>query len=160
MESSRLARTGESSQTYLTLAVRFDGHARIEVGNDEGRSVMTVGRLWSVTLDCDDPEKLSAFWAEMLSGKVAYTSDKFVGVELPTGTWIGAYQVPGFRPASWPDGEPPKQFHLDLSVDDLDAAEAAALGLGARKAEHQPEPGRWRVLLDPAGHPFCLTVMS
>ncbi|MDT4911063.1 MAG: hypothetical protein QOC66_191 [Pseudonocardiales bacterium] len=121
---------------------------------------MTVGKLWSVTLDCDDPEKLAAFWAEMLGGKVAYTSDKFVGVELETGTWIGAYQIPDYQRPSWPDGEPPKQFHLDLSVEDLDAAESAAVDLGATKAEHQPEPDRWRVLLDPVGHPFCLTNMS
>jgi hypothetical protein len=53
-----------------------------------------------------------------------------------------------------------KQFHLDLAVDDLDEAERAALGVGATKAEHQPEPDRWRVLLDPAGHPFCVTNMS
>jgi hypothetical protein len=45
-------------------------------------------------------------------------------------------------------------------VDDLDAAEKAALDAGATKAEHQPEPDRWRVFLDPAGHPFCVTNMS
>jgi hypothetical protein len=121
---------------------------------------MAVGTLWSVTLDCDDAGKLADFWVEMLGGKIAYTSDKFVGVELPNGVWIGAYQIADHRRPSWPDGEPPKQFHLDLSVQDLDAAEAAAVELGATKAEHQPEPDRWRVLLDPAGHPFCVTAMS
>ena len=55
---------------------------------------------------------------------------------------------------------PPKQFHLDLSVDDLDAAETGRARRWARtKAEHQPEPDRWRVFLDPAGHPFCITNM-
>ena len=47
-------------------------------------------------------------------------------------------------------------MHLDLFVDDLDIAEAAAIGVGAVKAGFQPEPGRWRVLIDPSGHPFCL----
>jgi hypothetical protein len=42
-----------------------------------------------------------------------------------------------------------------LAVDDLDDAEARALALGAAKAKMQPSPDRWRVLLDPAGHPFC-----
>jgi Glyoxalase-like domain len=121
--------------------------------------MMTVGKLWSVTLDCADAGELAEFWVAMLGGTVAYTSEKFVGVELPSGVWIGAYQIADYRPPSWPDGEP-KQFHLDLSVDDMDAAEAAALQLGATKADHQPEPDRWRVLLDPAGHPFCLTKMS
>jgi len=48
-------------------------------------------------------------------------------------------------------------MHLDLAVDDLDQAEAEALRLGARPAAEQPAPDRWRVLLDPAGHPFCLS---
>lgn len=118
---------------------------------------MTVGKLWSVTLDCDDPARLGEFWAQMLGGTVAYTSENFVGVELPTGLWIGAYRIDGYEAPQWPDGAPPKLFHLDLSVADLDDAERASLELGATKAEHQPEPDRWRVLLDPAGHPFCVT---
>jgi catechol 2,3-dioxygenase-like lactoylglutathione lyase family enzyme len=122
--------------------------------------MVALGKLWSVTLDCADAQALADFWAKALGGKIAYTSDNFVGVETPDGLWIGAYRIDGYAPPEWPDGTPPKQFHLDLSVADLDAAEKAALDLGARKAEHQPEPDRWRVLLDPAGHPFCVTNMS
>jgi hypothetical protein len=33
-----------------------------------------------------------------------------------------------------------------------------AVALGARPADPQPDP-RWKVLLDPAGHPFCLTTL-
>ncbi|MEU5675051.1 VOC family protein [Micromonospora sp. NPDC047762] len=40
--------------------------------------------------------------------------------------------------------------------DDLDDAEARAIELGAVKEEQQPAPERFRVLRDPAGHPFCL----
>jgi hypothetical protein len=39
---------------------------------------------------------------------------------------------------------------------DLDAAEAIAVALGARKPEQQPCPHEYRVVIDPAGHPFCL----
>lgn len=121
---------------------------------------MAIGKLWSVTLDCADPEALAAFWAAALDGKVAYRSDHFVGVELPGGLWVGAYKIADYQPPEWPDGQPPKQYHLDLAVDDLDAAEQAAVQLGATKAKHQPEPDRWRVLIDPAGHPFCITNMG
>ena len=121
---------------------------------------MAIGKLWSITLDCSDAKQLAEFWRAALDGKIAYESDNFVGVETPDGLWIGAYRIDGYQPPQWPDGSPPKQFHLDLTVDDLDSAEQAALALGATKAEHQPEPGRWRVFLDPAGHPFCLTNMS
>ena len=47
-------------------------------------------------------------------------------------------------------------MHLDVVVDDLDAAEAAVLDLGATKHEHQPGTS-FRVFLDPAGHPFCVS---
>ncbi|MGW4825902.1 VOC family protein, partial [Streptomyces sp. NPDC004227] len=57
----------------------------------------------------------------------------------------------------WPDQTVPQQFHLDFEVDDLDEAEALLLALGAAKPEYQPGGDRWRVLTDPAGHPFCLT---
>jgi hypothetical protein len=49
-----------------------------------------------------------------------------------------------------------KQFHLDLKVDDIPAAEQAAVALGATAPERQPGE-TWRVLLDPDGHPFCMT---
>ena len=47
--------------------------------------------------------------------------------------------------------------HLDLEVDDLDAAVAHAVDAGAELASYQPQENV-RVLLDPAGHPFCLYV--
>jgi hypothetical protein len=46
-------------------------------------------------------------------------------------------------------------MHLDLEVDDLEGAVADALALGAALAVDQPQDDV-RVLLDPAGHPFCL----
>jgi hypothetical protein len=48
-------------------------------------------------------------------------------------------------------------LHLDLEVDDLDEAVAYAVEVGAQLAEHQPQEDV-RVMLDPAGHPFCLYV--
>jgi hypothetical protein len=51
----------------------------------------------------------------------------------------------------------PQQMHIDVMVEDLDVAEAAVLGLGATKHDHQPGT-TFRVFLDPAGHPFCLCV--
>ncbi len=46
-------------------------------------------------------------------------------------------------------------MHLDIEVDDLAAATAHATALGASLADEQPQDDV-RVLLDPAGHPFCL----
>lgn len=107
-------------------------------------------------MDCADPAVLAAFWAELIGGEVAFSSDDFVAVRTG-GTWMSAVRVPGYEAPTWPSGTTPKQIHMDLAVDDLDRAEAEALRLGAIRAEEQPAPDRWRVLLDPAGHPFCLS---
>jgi hypothetical protein len=64
--------------------------------------------------------------------------------------------VPGYLPPTWPDGDRPPQSHLDFDVDDLDEAEALVGELGGGKPDFQPNPHRWRVITDPAGHPFCL----
>ena len=42
-----------------------------------------------------------------------------------------------------------------FAVDDLEDAVTDAIELGAKLAEFQPQDDV-RVLLDPAGHPFCL----
>jgi len=70
---------------------------------------------------------------------------------------MSALKIADYVPPTWPANDVPKRIHLDLAVTDLDAAVAEAEQLGARSAEFQPEPDHRRVLLDPAGHPFCLT---
>lgn len=117
---------------------------------------MVVARLGSVSLDCDDPTGLATFWAEFLGGEIAFTSDDFVAVKTAR-MWISAVRVAHYLAPTWPESDRPKQIHLDLAVDDLDLAQEEAVRLGARVAVEQPSPERWRVLLDPAGHPFCLS---
>lgn len=46
-------------------------------------------------------------------------------------------------------------IHLDVAVDDLAAGVAWAIDAGATLADYQPQTDV-RVMLDPAGHPFCL----
>lgn len=118
---------------------------------------MAVARFASIVFDCKDPAELAGFWAELVGGEVAVTGDEFVAVRTARG-WIAAMQVPDYRPPTWGDPAVPKQMHVDLSVDDLDVAEAEAVRLGARLVSDQPDPERYRIFLDPAGHPFCLSI--
>jgi glyoxalase superfamily protein len=57
----------------------------------------------------------------------------------------------------WPDeeGEQQMSMHLDIEVDDLDHAVTHAIDAGAELASYEPQQ-HVRVMLDPAGHPFCL----
>jgi hypothetical protein len=118
---------------------------------------MAIARFALTALDCADPAPLAEFWAALLDGAVIIQTDDLAVVKSDT-MLIGTIRVPDYRPPTWPGGDTPKHIHLDLAVRDLDEAEAEALRLGARKAETQPGPDKWRVYFDPAGHPFCLTV--
>jgi len=118
---------------------------------------MAVARYALTALDCADPAPLAEFWAALLEGTVIIQNDDLAVIKTDT-ILIGTVRVPDYRPPTWPGGDTPKHIHLDLAVQNLDEAEAEALRLGARKAENQPGPDRWRVFLDPAGHPFCFTI--
>ncbi len=114
-----------------------------------------VASLTMVNLDCQDPRALAAFYAGILGWEVTYSEEEYAMIS-GSGTSIGFGRVQGYQAPAWPDTGAPKRYHLDFQVDDLDAAERACRDLGATVPEFQPGE-RWRVLLDPAGHPFCLS---
>ena len=117
---------------------------------------MAIARFPNVVLDCPDPAVLAEFYGRLLDWKVQLDGD-WAEVRADYGQAICFQQVADYRPPVWPGQEVPQQSHLDFVVDDLDAAAAATLELGAHKAEHQPGE-TFRVFRDPAGHPFCLCV--
>ncbi|MEU1820430.1 VOC family protein [Streptomyces roseifaciens] len=115
-------------------------------------------KLTAITLDCADPEALAAFYQQATGLEPHPESDgDFAGLTRGDGLFIGFQRVDDYRAPRWPGQTVPQQIHLDFQVDDLDEAEALLLELGAGKPEYQPNEDRWRVLTDPAGHPFCLT---
>ena len=67
-------------------------------------------------------------------------------------------RITNYQAPTWPAGRRPQQLHLDLLVDDLQAAHDHALAAGAAPLAgvvvHEDET--FGVYADPAGHPFCL----
>jgi hypothetical protein len=121
--------------------------------------VTAVARLAGVSLDTgEDPSLLAEFYRRLLGLEVLLAEPEYVALK-GAGILLTAQRVDGHVRPDWPTGPTPKQVHLELAVDDLDAAEDAALALGASRPAEQPEPDRWRVLIDPAGHPFCITTL-
>ena len=108
-------------------------------------------RLVGISLDCPDPQRLADFYRGLLGGRQLWAKESSVGIEVP-GAVLVAQQVDGYVPPAWPGTS---IVHLDLTADDLGAAAERAVALGATLPEQRDL--RWRVLLDPAGHPFCLT---
>lgn len=107
-------------------------------------------------LDCPDVGSLARFYAAMLDWQVS-VEDDWADIRGPSGERIGFQRVDAYNAPVWPGQDVPQQVHLDVMVEDLDAAEKAVLELGATRHEHQPGE-TFRVFLDPAGHPFCLCV--
>ena len=101
---------------------------------------------------------MADFYGRLLGWPVTISEPGWVLMRDPAGgTGLSFQADPAYRAPTWPErpGSQDKMLHLDIRVDDLDAAVEHALAGGARLAEHQPQE-RVRVLLDPAGHPCCL----
>ncbi|MGB2694675.1 MAG: VOC family protein [Dehalococcoidia bacterium] len=113
-----------------------------------------------MNMDCADAEAMANFYGRLLGWEVTYRDHDYVAMRAPSGgTGLSFQEETWYQPPVWPErpGEQTKMIHLDIKVDDLDAALAHALAAGARLAEYQPRSDL-RILLDPAGHPFCLCV--
>jgi catechol 2,3-dioxygenase-like lactoylglutathione lyase family enzyme len=118
-----------------------------------------LATLAAITLDCSDVKKMSDFYSQALDFKVIWSDDNVAYLQGADTIRLGLQRVDGYTAPSWPTQQVPQQSHLDLSVQDVAVAEAEMVKLGATVATEQPGADRWRVLLDPDGHPFCLTAL-
>jgi catechol 2,3-dioxygenase-like lactoylglutathione lyase family enzyme len=113
---------------------------------------------WGVVLDSRTPRELAGFYATLLDWEVSSEADDWVTLRAPDGIAYLAFHLNEQHVAPvWPStpDQPQQQLHLDFEVQDLEAAVAHAIELGARQADFQPQDAV-RVMLDPDGHPFCL----
>jgi catechol-2,3-dioxygenase len=111
-----------------------------------------------VVLEAPDGVALARFYASVLGWPIVQHEDDGAAIAVPgTVSYLAFQSAPDYVRPAWPaeDGRQQMMMHLDVAVDDLAAAVADATGLGATLAEFQPQEDV-RVLLDPAGHPFCL----
>ncbi|WP_173075382.1 VOC family protein [Phytohabitans rumicis] len=114
-----------------------------------------IANLVMVNIDGPDPAALARFYHQVLGWEVTHSEHEYAMISDGT-TSIGFGRVEDYQPPAWPNPGGTKQFHLDVGVEDLDKAEELYLAAGATKPEFQPGGERWRVLIDPAGHPFCI----
>lgn len=114
---------------------------------------------WGVVLDAPDVPALAEFYARLLGWPI-HTLDATWATLAPSeqaGYYIGIQHEPLYVRPVWPavEGQAQMSMHLDIAVEDLDAAVAYASSVGAELAHYQPQDSI-RVMLDPVGHPFCL----
>ena len=123
-------------------------------------------RLRGPVLDCSDAVELAGFYSALLDWPVVDQASgggpdqpgpSWAKVESPDGLWKLEFQgLWDYQRPVWPNaaGEQQMMVHLDIAVDNP-AAIDWCLAHGATLPEHQPQQ-HVKVLLDPAGHPFCL----
>jgi predicted enzyme related to lactoylglutathione lyase len=122
-------------------------------------------RWTGVCLDCASAEELARFYGRLLGWEVtARDGDHWISMADPDGGVGLNFQAEDwYQPPVWPEqpGGQDKMLHFEIKVDDLDTAIAHAIAAGGKVAVQQPHDrdlARLRVMLDPAGHPFCLYV--
>jgi len=114
--------------------------------------------LTGINIDAPDPHRLAAFYGMLLGWEIARTEEHDVWLRPPGGgPGLSFQRESAYKRPTWParPGDQQMMMHLEVMVDDLDAAVAVAVAAGATIAEYQPQDSV-RVCLDPAGHPFCL----
>jgi predicted enzyme related to lactoylglutathione lyase len=113
---------------------------------------------WGAAIEAPEPGALAAFYSELLGWSIGHEEPGTTVLVAPQGSvYVVFQQANDYRAPVWPpeDGHQRPMMHLDFQVADLDEAVTAAIALGATVAGYQPQENV-RVLLDPAGHPFCL----
>ncbi|MFG2062112.1 VOC family protein [Micromonospora sp. NPDC048871] len=118
--------------------------------------------LTTVNLDSPDPAALARFYLRLLGWEIGVEQADDVILRAPEGgVGLSFQRERAYVRPTWP-AEPGRQqmsMHLEIGVEDLDAALDHALACGATLADYQPQDDV-RVCLDPDGHPFCLWLMS
>lgn len=114
-------------------------------------------RISHVIIDSVDPDRIAPFWCGLLGTEVATRIDdgRFVFLHATAGApSIGIQRVPERK-------ETKNRVHVDLEVDDLEAATRWVRSHGgSRVADHQTGDIHWRVMADPQGNEFCLMLRS
>ncbi|KAA0942210.1 VOC family protein [Streptomyces apricus] len=116
-------------------------------------------RISELVIDAVDPERLAAFWSDVL-GYVELGREDDGSIEIgPPGAGFGGPQ-PTLVLSPTDDPRPKKlRLHIDVNATDRDqdAELARLLALGARHADvGQTGTETWYPLADPEGNEFCL----
>ncbi|MGW7260342.1 VOC family protein [Streptomyces sp. NPDC054834] len=120
-----------------------------------------TSRFTELAVDCHDPERLAAFWCEVLGFKMIDRSEGKVeiGSWVPTVEDVRARQMPPTLVfIQVPEGKTVKnRLHLDVSPIDGSTEDEVTrlLGLGATKTNvGQGSDRSWVVMADPEGNEF------
>ena len=109
--------------------------------------------LHNVTLDCEDPQEVAAFWSAALDRPIDPDPSEFfvsIGIDDESQTGWFFIKVPEHKQVK-------NRAHFDLHTDDREREVERLLGLGATKVGDYDEYGtQWTTLRDVEGNEFCV----
>jgi predicted enzyme related to lactoylglutathione lyase len=124
------------------------------VGKDPASAFAGIGPVAAIVFDCDDPEAISAFWAEATRWPVLGRDDQGVWLRdvRAGGPYLDLHRVTEPKTVKL-------SVHIDVApfADGDQATEVERLrALGARPVDIGQGDVYWVVLGDPEGNEFCL----
>lgn len=119
-----------------------------------------IKSIIGIAFDCPNANELADFYVSITGWKKEISNDEWAGIRTPHGILLVFQTVENYVPPVWPweNGRQQQMAHIDFYVDNLDEAVEKAIKCGAVKCEVQYYDTS-TVMLDPAGHPFCLSTV-
>lgn len=120
-----------------------------------------ISSIIGMAFDCPNANELAVFYEKLTGWPKEIANDEWAALRTPEGMLLVFQTVEEYVPPVWPwkAGEQQQMAHIDFKVEQLQEAQAHAIECGARKAEVQYFDTS-AVMLDPAGHPFCLSTVQ
>jgi predicted enzyme related to lactoylglutathione lyase len=107
--------------------------------------------LGIVIVDCLEPQRVAAFWSELLGRKIVRSREDWVDLEWAPRFGAGLCFQRVNQPKTGKN-----RVHVDLLCDDIHARAAQVEELGGRRAEGYGTNPKVIVMQDPEGNEFCL----
>ncbi|MEU3822506.1 VOC family protein [Streptomyces sp. NPDC030392] len=101
-----------------------------------------------VIIDCEDPERLAAFWAALLDRPIAGRTGPYVWLTRGGGPGLGFQKVAEPKAGK-------NRVHFDVASPDPASEQARIEALGGRRLDRYA-PGGFLVMADPEGNEFCV----
>ncbi|MGB9995647.1 VOC family protein [Streptomyces pseudogriseolus] len=103
----------------------------------------------ALIVDATDPERLAAFWSEVLGRPVVGRTGPYVWLRRENGLGLGFQRTDAPK-----SGSGKNRVHIDVAAADPAAEQRRIEGLGGRRLEGYD--GGFLVMADPEGNEFCV----
>ena len=120
-----------------------------------------IKSIIGITFDCSNANELADFYISLTGWNKEISGEEFVAIRTPEGILFVFQTIKNHVPPTWPweTDKPQQMAHIDFYVENLTEAETLAIKNGAKKSEIQFYDTS-TVMFDPAGHPFCLSMVK